>query len=100
MLCKLIILSVASMRLNIALFEKLAIEAARLPRLRKNFYLRDSEDENGQRMQNVLLPDTRSAIHRHIDTSEVVICIYSSAIERFYDEHGNETEVVVMKGGL
>lgn len=31
--------------------------------------------------------------------SEVVVCIYGSAIERFYDEQGNETEMVVMKAG-
>ena len=50
-------------------------------------------------MLNVLLPGTKSAIHRHFDTSEVVVCIYGSAIERFYDEEGNETEMVVMKAG-
>lgn len=50
-------------------------------------------------MFNVLLPGTKSAIHRHTDTSKVVVCIYGSAIERFYDEQGNETERVVMKAG-
>lgn len=46
---------------------------------------------------NVLLPGTKSAIHRHSDTSEVVVCIYGSAIERFYDDLGNETEMVIMR---
>ena len=50
-------------------------------------------------MLNVLLPGTKSAIHRHTDTSEVVVCIYGNAIERFYDDEGNETEVVVMTAG-
>lgn len=45
-------------------------------------------------MLNVLLPGTKSAIHRHTNTPEVVKCIYGSAIERFYYEHGNETEMV------
>ena len=54
---------------------------------------------NGQRMMNVLLPGTKSAIHRHSNTSEVVVCIYGSAIERFYDEQGRETEMVVMTAG-
>lgn len=36
-------------------------------------------------------------IHRHTDTSEVMICIYPSAIERLYDEQGNGREMVVMK---
>ena len=64
-----------------------------------HFDLRDSADENSQRMMNVLLPGTKSAIHRHSNTSEVVVCIYGSAIERFYDEQGRETEMVVMTAG-
>lgn len=50
-------------------------------------------------MLNVMSLGTKSAIHRHTDTSEVVVCIYGSAIERFYDEQVNETEMVVMKAG-
>lgn len=87
------------MLLNKELFYKIAEEAAKSPRLRKNYDLRDSEDENGQRMLNVLLPGTKTPIHRHKDTSEVVVCIYGSAIERFYDADGNETEVVKMAAG-
>ena len=50
-----------------------------------------------QRMLNVLLPGTKSAIHRHTNTSEVVACVYGSAIECFYDKQGNETEMVAIK---
>lgn len=50
-------------------------------------------------MLNFLLSGTKSAILRHTNTSEVVVCIYGSAIERFYDEQVNETEMVVMKAG-
>lgn len=46
-----------------------------------------------------LLPETNSAIHRHTDTSKIVVCTYGSAIERFYDEQCNDTEMVVMKVG-
>lgn len=87
------------MLLDNELFDKIAEEAVKSPRLRKNYDLRDSEDENGQRMLNVLLPGTKTPIHRHQDTSEVVVCIYGSAIERFYDADGKETEVVHMKAG-
>lgn len=87
------------MLLNKELFNKIAEEALNSPRLRKNFDLRDSEDENCQRMLNVLLPGTKTPIHYHQDTSEVVVCIYGSAIERFYDADGKETEVVHMKAG-
>lgn len=64
-----------------------------------HYDLRDSENEDSPRMLNVLLLGTKSAIHRHTDTSEVVVCIYGSAIEHFYDEQGNETGMVVMKAG-
>ena len=87
------------MLLDKELFYKIAEEAAKSPRLRNNYDLRDSEDENGQRMLNVLLPGTKTPIHRHQDTSEVVVCIYGSAIERFYDADGIETEVVHMEAG-
>lgn len=87
------------MKLDKQLFDSVAKLAAESPRLRMNYDLRDSEDEDGQRMLNILLPGTRSAIHRHTDTSEVVVCIYGSAIERFYDDEGIETEMVVMTAG-
>lgn len=50
-------------------------------------------------MLNVLLPGTKSAIHRHTNTPEVVEYIYGSAIKRFYNQQGNKTEMVVMKAG-
>lgn len=42
---------------------------------------------------------TNSAIPLYTNTSEVVECIYGFGIERFYDEQGNETEMVAMKTG-
>ena len=50
-------------------------------------------------MFNVLLPGTKSAIPPHTATSEVVVFLNPSAIERFYDKQGNETEMVAMKTG-
>ena len=85
------------MKLDKQLFEQTAAKAAKSSRLRMHYDLRDSEDEDGQRMLNVLLLGTKSAIHRHTDTSEVVVCIYGSAIERFYYEQCNETEMVAIK---
>lgn len=87
------------MKLDYILFEKLAEEAAKNPRLRKHLDLRDSEEENGQRMLNVLQPGSIVAAHRHLDTTEVVVCIHGTAIERYYDENGNETDVFMLKAG-
>lgn len=61
--------------------------------------MNSSESRPRKTNVNVLLPATKSATHRHTDTSEAVVCIYGSAIERFYDDEGNETEMVVMTVG-
>lgn len=45
------------------------------------------------------MPRTKSAIPLYTNTSEVVVCIYGFVIVRFYDEQGNETEMVAMKTG-
>jgi len=82
------------MILDKELFEKIAEEAAQTPRRSKSFDLRGSEDENSQRMLNVLISGTKTPIHRHQDTSEVVVYIYGSAIECFNDADGDVTEVV------
>lgn len=87
------------MKLDKKLFEEIAEQAAASPRLRMHYDLRDSADENGQRMLNVLLPGTKSAIHRHSNTNEVVICIYGSCIERFYDDKGQETDCFALTAG-
>ena len=87
------------MKLDKKLFSEIAEQAAASPRLRMHYDLRDSADENGQRMVNVLLPGTKSAIHRHTNTSEVVICIQGSCIERLYDDNGNETECITLTAG-
>ena len=87
------------MKLTKELFEKVAAQAEQSPRLRMHFDLRDSADESCQRMMNVLLPGTQVAIHRHLNTSELVVCIQGSVIERLYDEQGHETETVVLTAG-
>ena len=38
-------------------------------------------------------------IHRHRQTSETVVIVRGSLIERFYDEEGNVTEEVLMVPG-
>lgn len=63
------------MKLDRQIFEQTVAKAAKSPRLRMHYDLRDSEDEDGQRMLNVLWPGTKFSIHRHTDTSKVVVCI-------------------------
>ena len=55
--------------------------------------------------QNVLIRNSKlniahsasPAIYRQTATSEVIVCIYGCAIERLYDEQGNEAEVWYFK---
>lgn len=50
-------------------------------------------------MLNALEPGTIMPIHRHRNTSETVVIVRGSLIERFYDEEGNVTEEVLMIPG-
>ena len=70
------------MKLDKELFDKVAEQAAASPRLRMHYDLRDSADEDCQRMLNVLLPGTQVPIHRHKNSSELVVCLQGSCIER------------------
>lgn len=48
---------------------------------------------------NALESGTVMSIHRHRNTSETVVIVRGSLIERFYDEEGNITEEVLMTPG-
>ena len=61
-------------------------EAAESPRLRQNYDLRTSSDDNSQRMLNALLPGTVVPIHRHPHSTENVLLLHGKLIEVFYEE--------------
>lgn len=65
---------------------KLASESVRL---RQNFDLRTSPNDGSQRMLNVLEPGTKVPIHRHLKTSESVICLEGCLDWVFYEELPN-----------
>ena len=44
-------------------------------RLRMNFDLRTTPEDTSQRMLNALEVGTRVPIHRHLKTSETVVCL-------------------------
>ena len=72
------------------LLDKLTAQAKASPRLRMNFDLRDSKDDESQRMLNAIEPGTVIPIHRHTMTSEEVIVLRGKAVELFFDKNGNE----------
>ena len=58
-------------------------------RLRQNYDLRNSDEDQSQRMLNALEPGTIMPIHRHRNSSETVIVIKGALKEYFYDDMGN-----------
>lgn len=64
-----------------------------------NFDLRNSAEDGSQRMLNALEPGTGMPIHRHMKSSETVICLRGHFEEYFYDTEGRLTETVDMVPG-
>lgn len=75
--------------INKDLLSDLHDKAAASDRLRMNFDLRTSAADTSQRMLNALQPGTHVPIHRHLKTSETVICLDGCLDWVFYDELPN-----------
>ena len=56
------------------------------PRLRMNYDLRNSPEDQSQRMLNAIEPGSPLPIHRHQKSSETVVCLRGRLVEEFYDE--------------
>ena len=69
-----------------ALLNELTAQAKASPRLRMNFDLRNSSDDQSQRMLNAIEPGSPLPIHRHQKTSETVICLRGRLVWEFFDE--------------
>ena len=83
------------------LLNKLSEQAKASPRLRFNLDLRNSSEDNSQRMLNALEPGTIMPIHRHKGSSETCVCIRGHFEEYFYDENGVLTDTIdMMPGGV
>lgn len=72
--------------INKELLDELHSRAHESARLRQNFDLRTSPKDTSQRMLNVLEPGTRVPIHRHVKTSESVVCLEGCLDWIFYEE--------------
>ena len=82
-----------------ALLDRLTSEAKASPRLRMNFDLRNSPEDQSQRMLNAIEPGTVMPIHRHHASSETVICLRGHFEEYLYDENGVLVETIDMRPG-
>ena len=81
------------------ILDELTAKAKENPRLRCNLNMRNSADDQSQRMLNALEPGTVMPIHRHKTTSETCICIRGHFEEYFYDSDGRLTDTIDMVPG-
>lgn len=70
--------------------QELLAEAEQTERKRAYYDLRNSEDEDSQRVLIAMLPGSASPIHRHPETNETVVVLLGEATELLYDADGNE----------
>jgi cupin fold WbuC family metalloprotein len=74
------------MNITQALLDSLTDKAKASPRLRANYDLRNSENDQSQRMLNAIEPGSPLPIHRHQKTSETVVCLRGKLVWEYYDE--------------
>lgn len=80
--------------------DELTSKAKASERLRVAMDMRTSPADNSQRMLNALEPGTIMPIHRHRNTSEVMIVLRGSVRELYYDNEGIlEDDFVVAADG-
>lgn len=85
--------------INDVLLAGLHKEAKASDRKRQNFDLRTSPDDSSQRMLNVLEVGTHIPIHRHLRSSETVVCLEGCFDEVFFEELSNMDAGVPMHKG-
>lgn len=78
------------------LLDSLSEQAKANPRLRQSYDLRNSADDDSQRMLNAIEPGTVMPIHRHLASSETVTLLRGRIRWHFYDDAGKETESVLL----
>ena len=79
--------------------DNLTAQAKVSPRLRMNLDLRNSPSDGSQRMLNAIEPGSPLPIHRHMKSSETVVCLRGHLREVFYNEAGEVTEVIDLQPG-
>ena len=79
----------ANMVIDMTVLDELSAKAKENPRLRQSMDLRNSPEDMSQRMLNALELGAHVPIHRHLRTSETVICLEGCLDEVFYEELPN-----------
>lgn len=88
------------MLINQQILDDLTRRAQNSPRLRMNMDLRNSPEDQSQRMLNAIEPGTVLPIHRHRESSVTIVCIRGHFEEYYYDDNGNLIETIDMRPGI
>ena len=81
------------------LLDSLSAQAKASPRLRMNHDLRNTPDDQSQRMLNALEPRTVMPIHRHRNTSETAVVLRGKVKWLYYNDKGEITDTFVVAPG-
>ena len=74
------------MNITQTVLDQLTEQAKVSPRLRMNMDLRNGPEDQSQRMLNAIEPGSPMPIHRHLKSSETVVCLRGRLVWEFYDE--------------
>lgn len=87
------------MVLDTNLLDALTAQAKASPRLRMNFDLRNSPNDQSQRMLNALEPGTVMPIHRHRHSSETVVVLRGKVKWVYYNDKKEVTDTFIVAPG-
>ncbi len=91
---KKVLVDLLKMKITQKELNELTEKAKATPRLRMNLDLRNSEEDQSQRMLNAIEPGSPIPIHRHRTTSETMTCLRGQLIVMYYDEAGKMIEEI------
>ena len=87
------------MRIDQQLLDTLSAQAQASPRLRMNLDLRNSPNDQSQRMLNALEPGTVMPIHRHRHSSETVVVLRGKVKWVYYNDQKEITDTFIVAPG-
>lgn len=82
------------MKITKEVMDELTAAAKASPRLRMNRDLRNSPEDQSQRMLNAIEPGSPLPIHRHMKSSETVVCLRGHLREIYYNDLKKVIEVI------
>ncbi len=71
-----------------SLLDDLTAKAKLSPRHRLHYDLRDSEDDNSQKMLNAIEPEAELTIHKHPTTAKLIVLVRGSVRMNLYNNDG------------